>query len=606
MWLDIDALEIEGFKSFNSLVRLDLKAYGQGLQFLRGRNLFEPQLGSNGSAKSSLWDACAWCFYGRTPDGSRTPDIIPWERKVTTRVQVHVHIGNKTHLITREANPNAILLNGKATDDTQIEKLLRMNFDVFCHTILLGQGEDLFFDLPPRNKLKLFNSVLGLERWNQRSVRAANRVEHLQQEANALSLEVSNHNTRLEQIKEQTNKIKQTSEEWENQRQQIVETADDNLKVLRGKLEDITLKHGEVTLALDGSLLELRPLQKQIRQLVDERNKVVSDHKTGKTVLANEMKRISDELKVLSDVDICPTCGQSLKGTGLEKHKKELAIKLNKLQKQQKSDTLRDYIDDLQKQIDTLIKAESKFVEKSEVAQTQLNLISPQLGEVQEKIRGLESIQRERRDTANPYQQQLFDLRRDQSQLIADRKEAVNKLKVLNLRIERTNYWVRGFKDVRLYIIEEVLQELELATNAMLGDIGLNDWQVHYAIEKETKAGTIQRGLNVLILSPKNKKLVRFESWSGGEAQRLRLVGALALGEVLLNHAGIQSGIEILDEPFTYLSKKGRYDAVNFLSTRAAELQKQIWLVDHSVIESTKFTNTLTVIKDKNGSYLDD
>ena len=179
-----------------------------------------------------------------------------------------------------------------------------------------------------------------------------------------------------------------------------------------------------------------------------------------------------------------------------------------------------------------------------------------------------------------------------------------DRLKLTRL-MERTRFWVKGFKDVRLYVIEEVLAELELTTNAALEEVGLVGWKVEYSIEKETKSGTIQRGLNVIIHSPATKTPVRWECWSGGEGQRLRIVGALALSQVLLNYAGIETNLEVLDEPTQHLSAEGVRDCCDFLAARAKQLGRQCWYVDHQSVESTRFASVVTVVKDKRGARIE-
>jgi DNA repair exonuclease SbcCD ATPase subunit len=141
-------------------------------------------------------------------------------------------------------------------------------------------------------------------------------------------------------------------------------------------------------------------------------------------------------------------------------------------------------------------------------------------------------------------------------------------------------------------------------TNAALADVGLMDWQVKYGIEKETKSGTIQRGLNVTILSPNNRVPVRWESWSGGEMQRLRIIGALALSDVLLGHAGINCGLEIIDEPSQHLSGDGVRDLCDYLAERAQGLGKQTFLVDHVAIQSSRFSSVINVTKERTGTIL--
>jgi DNA repair exonuclease SbcCD ATPase subunit len=177
-------------------------------------------------------------------------------------------------------------------------------------------------------------------------------------------------------------------------------------------------------------------------------------------------------------------------------------------------------------------------------------------------------------------------------------------LEILTRAMERTKFWVKGFKDIRLLVIEEVLQELELTSNAMLAEVGLVDWRISYVIERETKAGTTSRGLNVSILSPKSRDAVKWESWSGGEGQRLRMVGALALSEVLLDHVGIQPDFEVLDEPTQHLSAEGVRDLCDFLAVRAEQLERRTFYIDHMAVESAQFSSTTTIEKDADGSHI--
>src|SRR6202035_4690082 len=101
------------------------------------------------------------------------------------------------------------------------------------------------------------------------------------------------------------------------------------------------------------------------------------------------------------------------------------------------------------------------------------------------------------------------------------------------------------------------------------------------------------------------KELVKWRSFSGGENQRLRLIGALALSEVLLNYVGITPTLEILDEPSKSLSRQGVKDLIDYLADRAQNLGKRILLVDHHAYESSKFASVTTVVKDKSGSYIE-
>jgi len=204
----------------------------------------------------------------------------------------------------------------------------------------------------------------------------------------------------------------------------------------------------------------------------------------------------------------------------------------------------------------------------------------------------------------NPFYAQIRALQARRRELEASEAAYKKDLSLALLKAEQYRFWKRGFKDLKLQVIQEVLGELELVTNALFEEVGLIGWTVKYDIERETKSGTVKRALNVAISSPQSEGFVKWESWSGGEQQRLKLAGALALSDVLLAKVGVEPNIEILDEPATYWSAEGVQDLCAFLSERAKQLHRSIFYVEHQAAESAHFSHVLTVIKDKTGAYI--
>src|SRR5689334_17606157 len=112
MNLTFEKVVIESFKTFVGEPQTFVLAKSEpGLHFIKGINKDEPDLGSNGAAKSSIFDALGWCLYGRTPDGRRTPDIVPWSGKGHPKVTTTVRIDQTRHEIVRTTHPNQLLLD---------------------------------------------------------------------------------------------------------------------------------------------------------------------------------------------------------------------------------------------------------------------------------------------------------------------------------------------------------------------------------------------------------------------------------------------------------------------------------------------------------------
>jgi len=166
------------------------------------------------------------------------------------------------------------------------------------------------------------------------------------------------------------------------------------------------------------------------------------------------------------------------------------------------------------------------------------------------------------------------------------------------------SYWVQGFKDLRLRLIGEALQQLEIETNSSLMELGLIGWELRFTIDRETKSGSFQRGFNVMVQSPSNKQQVPFEVWSGGESQRLRLAAQMGLSNLIRSTSGTTLNLEVWDEPSQFISAGGVEDLLDSLRNRATQEKRQVWVVDHRTLGYSDFDNIITVCKNLDGSYI--
>lgn len=608
MNLIFKSIVINNFKCFVGKHEFAFAELGNGLHFLRGNNEVEPKLGSNGAGKSSLLGSLQWCLFGKTSEGLKNPDIKPWYGKGATSVLTVFDIDDKEYNICRGTEPNFLHLDDKDCAQENIDALLQLNYDIFSHTILLGQGKPLFFDLAPKAKLELFSDVLNLERWDQRSDKASAKTKTFQERQIRYRGELSGVALSFHNLMDSIDSIKIKSEAWSKEQEQKLNELRIKLKDNKKELEKTSTLKDAADLIYDGSATELKALIDSNRKTADEFQQITEQYHKAITkveVLKRDKIRIENELKNLGDLDNCPTCGQKLKGTSLASHIKELKNNITDLANQIKKGEpveLAKKKETIQNRIHQNVEHTKQFEAKASEARSSLDRLIPIVSQLQAFIRVNEQKIIEDEQAENPYRDQLQQLRKQKTQLVSDMNELKEKLQNIEELLERYKFWVKGFKDVRLYIVDEVLQELEIVTNTMLEEIGLVGWAVQYDIERETKSGTVARGLNVIIQSPTNKEPVKWESWSGGEAQRLRLVSALALSEVLLNYAGVLPNLEILDEPTRGLSNTN--GLVEILANRAAQLNKIVILIDHRTIESASFDSTITVTKTKKGSFI--
>lgn len=611
MNLVFEDLLIQHFRCFAEPDAIYL-APSEGLIFLRGRNDAEPALGANGAGKSSIWGALCWCLYGKTPSGLRSPDIKPWKGKGVPHVVLHLNVDGKLHTITRKATTNGLMIDYEQVAPDEPAKLIGLSYEAFTNTILLAQGQPLFFDRTPKEKLALLTDVLQLERWEARSALAAKKSRELEDLEREMVGEALGLGVALERAREALEKAKAEGERWEQERQERAQGLAVNLKEAEALLTKLQARHAEADLALDGAGTELKALRRKEQANQDDLNKATQAHLRAENALdtlCNSLEEKEAELAALAKAKTCPTCGQSIAQKDLPKHKAELEKEIKELTKQgstaqKTAEKLSADRSALQRTANQTQYHIANFQDLADAAQNALNTIMPSMAQAQAAVSTLRSEKGSATEQTNPYRNQITAARASLQQTETQERELQEDLSKARQKLERTRYWVKGFRDIQLYLIDEALQELSAVTNVLLAEIGLLDWRVEYAVEKETKSGTIQQGLSVVIHSPINDTPVRWESWSGGEGQRLRLVGALALSEVLLNRAGVVPNIEVLDEPTRHLSAEGVEDLCSYLRDRAAQSGRTVWFIDHTARNSNNFARVVTVVKKVKGSVI--
>lgn len=206
-------------------------------------------------------------------------------------------------------------------------------------------------------------------------------------------------------------------------------------------------------------------------------------------------------------------------------------------------------------------------------------------------------------EEVNPHEQQqkknqlrLENLKKDRDEAFADLEKVVDNE-------QASRYWVKGFKSVKLFAVSSALNELEAEVNSALDGLGLGGWSVEFDVDKETKKGTLSKGFFAFINSVDNLEPVKWEAWSGGESQRLRLAASLGLANMIRASKGLELPFEIWDEPSQWMSDSGISGLLDVLQRRAKRLKRQIWLIDHRGLEHP-FDAAIEVTKTYEGSTI--
>jgi DNA repair exonuclease SbcCD ATPase subunit len=597
---------IHDFKAFRGKHALALN--GTGVVYVEGENRVTGALDSNGASKSTLWDALCWCLYGRTTKGLRNPDVKPWKTGGKTSVTVLLVVDGQDFSCQRTTSPKHLFtING--AEHAEVGGVLPISYDLFVNAIVLPQGRELFLDRGPSDKMKLVSDACGMERWDTRSAIAAKRAEALDKEAAGYAIELSSTEGALAELGRSIETARHQSVEWNDQAMARQQVSKAELTRLERDLEAKQRDLDDADLREETALTELRAAE---RALEDARRAAV--------VFMGNLSRVKSELDVLNrqvdgwerDLDelsrsrTCPTCGQAVKASNLASHKQELRekVKAASLRISAELKKRAGYDADgaaLQARMTAKEAEMVTYRAEAESANDVITRYRPAVAELKQQIAAAKRV----KDEVNPHLATISDLNKRKRKLQTTLSEIREDIELVQARAERARWWVKGFKDIKLQLIDDVMRDLELTANGTIEEVGLTNWEMQFDVEKESKNGNVQRLINVGISSPESDGVVKWDSWSGGEQQRLKLIGSLALSDVLLAQVGVETNLEVLDEPAMYWSAGGVQDLCAFLATRAKEREKTIFYIEHNTVQSTYFSEVVKVIKTDKGAYIE-
>jgi DNA repair exonuclease SbcCD ATPase subunit len=232
-------------------------------------------------------------------------------------------------------------------------------------------------------------------------------------------------------------------------------------------------------------------------------------------------------------------------------------------------------------------------------AQTSVRQTERDIAAIDKTLDQLESRSEGIEKEVNPYADRAH---RDR-EFLADLHSQIYSLEQEQRKAEEeeslASSWATWFKEIRLGLISEALDQLELEVNSCITRLGLQDWTLLFDVDKETKSGTLSRGFSVSVLSPHNDKAVPWEAWSGGESQRLRLAANMGLSNLIRQRTNSPLALEVWDEPTQWLSPQGVQDLMEALEQRAEDEHRQIWVLDHRTLGFSGFRGQVGAIKTK-------
>jgi len=591
-----------------------------GLYFLWGENRAEPRLGSNGAGKSRLWQALTWVFHGKDLDGKKAGDVANWKVGKGASVEFCYSMGGEQWVIVRRWSPNAWELLSEhgevfdlAKDNTNLALVhVKLSFTAWKQTVMLGQDQDLFLDLGAEQKAALFAELMNLDHWLDLAAKASKKSTEEDGRARTLEAHMGRLEGQLQQLDNDTGA--EASRIWEEDRQKRLGVYTHEFEA--GATRQAKMKDG--LKAVEAQANEMRERARKAREQEDsirlmytELDKTEPDARAEVTLLQSQLDALIKHEAMLDEMDDCPTCGQTIDTKHKRKEQEAVSKQVFALDrdlaaaKRHHSDVkakAREWEDAFNKAVEETEKLTQRVRELEQDIKDRtrsITLMDRDLDDIEMRVERLEA-------QTNPHAAADTKRAEERERLTEAVRATRRHLDQASNRAAYFSYWARWCKDIRLMLISEALAQLEIEVNNELHAAGLDEgWALQFAVDRETNAGTVKRGFNVLVLSPHNDRAVPWEMWSGGEAQRLRVATQCGLANLARAQTGASINLEVWDEPTNGLSEQGINDLLTMLARRAEDEQRAIWVIDHRSHSFGGFAGSSGVIKTDASSSFD-
>jgi exonuclease SbcC len=159
-----------------------------------------------------------------------------------------------------------------------------------------------------------------------------------------------------------------------------------------------------------------------------------------------------------------------------------------------------------------------------------------------------------------------------------------------------------GKKGIQAMIIENVIPEIEDATNTMLNRMTDGRMSVQFATQRDAKSGkSVIETLDINISDEIGTRA--YEMYSGGEAFRVNFAMRIALSKLLARRAGTQLQTLVIDEGFGSQDGQGREKLVGAIRSIEGDFEK-ILVITHIEELRDEFPARINIVKTGTGSRI--
>lgn len=618
MKIKLKHLILENFLSFG-YAEIDLN--DRGYVLVNGiNNNPTDNATSNGSGKSSIWEAISYALTGETIRGI-TKNLVNIHTEGGMRVELSFSIDNTEYKICRYREHkefkndikffvNGVDNSGKGVRDTEkliSEHLPDLTSSLIGSVIILGQGlPQRFSNNTPSGRKevleKLSKSDFMIEDIKKR---ISDRKIALNKNLREIEDSTLSKSSQLSVIEKQLSSYREQLSSLEDKASYVEKIKDTQEKVAAVQLELDSLSNAiSETRSLGDNLTD--QLNSQItlynaevqsrRTTLDE---LIKNYQSQDLQLKADIRSLQNEiLRLKSIVDICPTCKQKLPDVHkVDTTEREAQLETLRGEESQVARCLKEKEEELS---NLLRDIKQKYEATQLDIKNQLNESKTTLNNLNKKREAYESEYRAQSTYLSNLQLSLQNVEQQKTSIESTIQELEKDIDRLNSEIGYNTVEKDDVKN-RSEIVNKMLN---IATREFRGYLLTNVISYINKKAKDYSRDIFKTDKIELTLDGNNINISyddkMYENLSGGEQRKVDIICQLSLRDMLSQFSDFHSNVLILDEVFENLDYTGCQSVIDTISKKLTDVES-LFIVTHRADLMLPTDSSLTIIKDEKG-----
>ena len=620
MRLTFKSLSIENFMSIGQVnINFDQMT---GFNTIIGENyMVQDNAKSNGSGKSSIFEALIWCLTGETIRGNK--DVVNHNTEGGTAVSVSFDCDGHAYVIERYKNHHKLKTNllikvngedksGKGIRDT--EKLLEsylpeLTASLIGSVIVLGQGlPSRFTNNTPSARKEV------LEKLTQSDFMIEDIRTHVMERRYDLSVSLRECQDEILSCKTLTTATQSALKDAKDKYSSL-----DDIDCKRKRLREIQEELDALRQNILSYSNNYSELDEQVASLQSEYNSIEASQNNELLTLKNEYSeksgliqadiaalnatikaletRINNAKKV---TDICPTCHQKLPGVyipntaedeaelarlkscvaDLSNQQQSLYEEYNVIKWTEIENKYKNRLHDIKDSLFKLIANRTDVNNLKDKAEQAIKSCEYQLVKINSEIELHEVTRNNLLDEIKKHEDKIVEL---EAQYKKFEEEEVNVQQHIAVV---TKFETIIKRDFRGYLLQDIIVYIDKRAKEYCKTI-FNTDLIEFTLD----------GNNISITY--NGK--SYEALSGGERQKVDIIVQFAIRDVLCAYTNFHTNIIVLDEIFDNLDDTGSKQVIDLISHQLTDISA-IFIISHHAKElNLPYDRELIIRKDENG-----